>query len=217
MQLSKVTIEILKNMATINPGIIIRPGNRLATMNVLKTVFVNATIPDTFPSEFAIYDLNELLTSISAFENPDIEFNDDHLLIRGEHDEVEYRYSQPNVIVCPGDKNIVLPSVDKSFTLTRVFLERINRFSSIHKLKELKIDCNSITLLNRNGSGNKYKLKLDIECSDKSPSSYFKVENLCFIPMDYKVQISNKRIAQFISNNSDYDISYFITMDLGDD
>lgn len=217
MQLSKVTVEILKNMATINPGIVIRPGNQLATMNIMKSVFVSATVPDEFPVEFAIYDLNELLTSIQAFETPDIEFFDDHMVIRGNGDEVEYRFSQASVIVSPGEKKIVLPSSDKEFKLSKVHLDRINKFSSIHKLKELKIDCDCITLMNRNGSGNKYKIKVDINCDEGTVPSYMKVENLNFIPVDYDVAISNKKIARFTSASSDYPITYFATLEMGDD
>ncbi len=213
MKLSKITIEILKNFATINPGIIIKPGNRLVTMNVVRSMFADATIPDEFPVEFAIYDLNELLTSISAFDNPEVEFYDDYMKISGESDEVEYRFSQPSVVVSPGDKKIQLPSEDRKFVLTKTHQDRLSKFSSIHKLKELRIDRNSITLLNRNGTGNKYKLKLDIECETGMPPSFLKIDNLNFIPVDYTVAISTSRIARFCSMNSDYPITYFVTLD----
>lgn len=217
MKLSKVTVEILKNLATINPGIIIEPGNQLSTMNIMKTVFVSAKVPDEFPVEFAIYDLNELLTSISAFDNPEIEFGDTFLTIRGEFDEVEYSYSSASVIVSPKGKKIILPSEDKKFMLTKTNLDRINKFSGIHKLKDIKIDCDAITVLNKNGTGNKYKMKLDITCAADTNPSFMSVEKLNFIPVDYAVDISNKKIARFVSASSDYPITYFCTLDIGDE
>lgn len=217
MKLSKVTLEILKNLATINPGIVIRPGNKLSTMNIMKSVFVSATVPDEFPIKFAIYDLNELLTSISAFNTPDIEFLESYMVIRGDNDEVEYSYSSETVVVSPGDKKIALPSEDKKFTLSKVNLDRIMKFASIHKLKDLKIDDSTITLLNRNGTGNKYKIKMEITSGDDSVPSFMSVEKLNFIPVDYAVSISNKKISRFTSMSSDYPIEYFCTLDVSDE
>jgi hypothetical protein len=217
MKLAKVTLEILRNLASINQGIIIRPGSRLVTMNVMKSMFVNATIPDVFPKEFAIYDLNELLQSISAFNDPEIEFFDDKLTISEGSDEVEYRYSNPNVVISPGDRKITLTSEDKTFTLTKTHLDRIDKFASIHKLKEIKIDCKQICVLNRNNVGNRFSIQMDIRCTADMPDSFLKVENLKLIPVDYDVAISSKRIARFTSKSSDYPIEYYLTLEMGDD
>ena len=78
------TIEILKNFAGINQGLLIKKGNRLRTISVMKNVFAVAEIPDEFPRDFALYDLNEFLSTWSLLSKPDLEFKEDHILLKSE-------------------------------------------------------------------------------------------------------------------------------------
>lgn len=214
MKLSKNTINVLKNMASINQGLIIKPGKVLKTMNIMKSVFVVAQVEDEFPSEFAVYDLNELLSCLALFEDPELIFHDNNLTISSNSsEEVEFYYSNPNVIVSPGDRKIILQSEEKKFFLSKQHLDRINSFSVVHKLKDLKIDNKTITVYNKNGVGNKARLDIEILSEPNSPVSLLKIENLKFIPIDYDVTISSKGIARFISKNSEYQIEYYVTLD----
>ena len=58
MKLSKNTIEVLKNFATINTNILVREGSTLSTISTGKNIFARADIEESFPQEFAVYDLN---------------------------------------------------------------------------------------------------------------------------------------------------------------
>ena len=68
MKLSNDTREVLKNYSTINANLLVTSGNQIATMSQMKNIVSTATLPDTFESEFAIYDLNEFLSAMSLFE-----------------------------------------------------------------------------------------------------------------------------------------------------
>lgn len=216
MKLSKVTVEVLKNLADINQGIIINQGNTLQTMNVMKTMFVKAVVPDEFPSSFAIYDMLEFLNILGILGSPDLDFQDDHVILKDtdQGDEIEYFYSSPSVIVSPGDKSIVLSSVDKKFKLTQSALSRIDKISSTAKLKDIKISSKNLMIYNRNGVGIRAYLNLDIECSNpkQTNDSLFKIENLKLLPLDYEVSISEKGLAHFKSLNDVYNIEYFIAL-----
>ena len=74
MKLSSYTTSVLKNFATINQNLLIRKGNELLTMSAMKNVYGRANIEETFPKEFAIYDLNEFLAALSIFAVPILEF-----------------------------------------------------------------------------------------------------------------------------------------------
>ena len=65
MQISKNTFEVLKNFSEINENLLIKPGNELKTISVMKNVLAKATIEETFDKEFAIYDLNSFLNVLS--------------------------------------------------------------------------------------------------------------------------------------------------------
>ena len=150
MKLNKITIDILKNMAQINQGILFKSGKELRTMNVMKNIFAVAQIPDEIPNDFAIYDLNEFLSTYSLFDGCEVLFKDTMLVFENPGEQIDYHYSSPSVVVSPGDKKIRLPSEDKKFTLTKEVFDKIQRSSSVMKLKDISIDCSGITIFNRN-------------------------------------------------------------------
>ena len=61
MELSDRTLSVLKNYSNINPNIVISEGNTIKTMAVARNVVSSATVDETFPKSFGIYDLNEFL------------------------------------------------------------------------------------------------------------------------------------------------------------
>ena len=77
MILSKETLDILYNFSTINQNIFINKGNVLKTKSIQKTIYAEATIPDAFPKDFAIYNLKQFLSVINTFNGCDITFKDD--------------------------------------------------------------------------------------------------------------------------------------------
>jgi hypothetical protein len=213
MQLSKVTIEVLQNLASINQGLVFAPGKVLRSMNVMKNTFVVATIQENFPRDFAIYDLNEWLAALSLVNDCDVEFDDQKMTLKSGNQTTYYYYSSPTVVVSPGDKNIVLPSVDKSFVMERDVFDKVMRNSSALKLKDLEITCKGLRVFNQNNVGNQHNIELDMECAGDDQPAILKVENLKLIQTDYDVTISNKGIAHFKSRGDKYQIEYFIALE----
>ena len=65
MKLSNKTLEVLKNFSNINQNILIEEGNVVRTISTMKNILGSATITESFPIEFGIYDLNEFLGVMS--------------------------------------------------------------------------------------------------------------------------------------------------------
>ena len=84
MKLSEHTTSVLKNFATINQNLVIKEGSELLTMSAMKNIVAKADVEETFPKEFAIYDLNEFLAALSIFAVPILEFEDQYLIIKEE-------------------------------------------------------------------------------------------------------------------------------------
>ena len=57
MNLSKQTVDILKNYSTINSSIAVGTGSTLQTMSAMKNILVKSTVEESFETDFAIYDL----------------------------------------------------------------------------------------------------------------------------------------------------------------
>jgi hypothetical protein len=66
MKLSKDTLDVLKNFASINSGMEFKKGNTIRTMSSGKTVLAKASLKDEFPQDFCVYDLNQFL--IGSFD-----------------------------------------------------------------------------------------------------------------------------------------------------
>ena len=61
MQLHNDTIDILKNFSEINQNLLVKEGNTLSTISVMKNILADAEVSESFPKEFGIYDLNDFL------------------------------------------------------------------------------------------------------------------------------------------------------------
>ena len=84
----------------------------------MKNIVSTATVSDTFDSEFAIYDLNEFLSAMSLFNDPELTFGDKSVRIAQGSQDLTYFYSDPSVVTTPKTE-INMPSVDAEFTLTK--------------------------------------------------------------------------------------------------
>ena len=66
--LSKTTLAILKNFATINTSIVVKTGNVLKTISNAENILASAKVEETFPIDFAIYDLNQFIAGLLLFD-----------------------------------------------------------------------------------------------------------------------------------------------------
>jgi len=67
MKLNAKTLDVLKNFYSINPSLVVKEGNTLATISTNKTVLAKATVPDTFPNRFAMYNLGRFINSVTSY------------------------------------------------------------------------------------------------------------------------------------------------------
>ena len=76
MNISDETLDVLKNFASINPNIVINPGQNIKTISEAKNIMASAEIVEDFPQEFGVYDLNEFLSVLSLVQPADLSFDD---------------------------------------------------------------------------------------------------------------------------------------------
>ena len=56
MEISASTVNVLKNFASINSNIVIRPGNKIMTMSEAKNILAEVEVPEQFNNVIGIYD-----------------------------------------------------------------------------------------------------------------------------------------------------------------
>ena len=124
MNLSDNTLGILKNFAGINNSILVKEGNQLRTISVMKNILAEAQIPEDFPRQFGIYDLNQFLNGLSLHSDPNLDFTEESYLTISEGRR-KYFFADPQVIIAPPEKEITLPTEDVFFQLESVTLEKL--------------------------------------------------------------------------------------------
>ena len=223
MKLSSETVSVLKNFATINQNLIIKSGDELSTMSAMKNIYGKAKVKEVFPQEFAIYDLNEFLASISLFDIPDLDFKDDFLVITetgSSNTALKYWYSDPSVVTSP-TKDITMPECEVTFDLSSENLSTITKAAAVIGAPDMSLESMSSTVATlkvtdkKNATANDYALSLNVDNEDELQNAtykfWFKVENLKLIPGFYRVQVSSKNISHF--KNSSDNVEYFIALE----
>ena len=215
MKLSDKTLSLLKNFSSINQSILFKEGSSLRTISVMKNILAEATITETFPKDFGIYDLNQFLNGLNLHQTPELDFeNDKYVMIREGKSRSKYFFADPSVIVTPPDKEIVLPSEDVCFVLNTQQLDKLLKAAAIYQLPDLSAvgEAGVVRLVVRdkkNDTSNDFSIVVGE--TDSIFTFNFKVENIKILPGSYEVVISQKLLSQFTS--TDRDLKYYIAME----
>lgn len=213
MKLSKKTVELLKNFSNINPNLLIKQGNRLATITTHKNVMASVTVAETFPNDFGVYDLNEFLAAVSLFEDPELTFSAASVTMKENNNSIRFGAADASVLTAP-TKEIVFPDSDIDFTINASSLGMIQKTSAILRGGDLLISGDGSKIVatvcdKKNSALNTYNL--DLGTTDKNFNVYLKVENLKMLPGDYTVSISKKKISRFQA--SSIDLVYYVAVE----
>jgi len=215
MKLSDKTLSLLKNFSGINQSILFKEGDKLRTISVMKNILAEATITETFPKDFGIYDLNQFLNGLNLHQTPELDFeNDKYVMIREGKSRSKYFFADPSVIVTPPDKEILLPSEDVCFVLNTQQLDKLLKAAAIYQLPDLSAvgEAGVVKLVVRdkkNDTSNDFSIVVGE--TDSIFTFNFKVENIKILPGSYEVVISQKLLSQFTS--TDRDLKYYIAME----
>ncbi len=216
MQISRNTLEILKNFASINSNILVKPGNKIRTISNYKNVLAEADLGEDFDTEFGIWDLNKLLGTISLFDSPKFEFDEKYMTIEGDNGAtVRYYYSEPKLLTTV-TKEINMPNVAVSCTINEDDFKEIHRASSVLQLPDLKIssmgDSSILTIHDRkDSSSNSYTFEVGNNPDGAEFNFYFKVENMKMLPGEYDVDICETAVARF--SNKNVGLRYWVAME----
>jgi len=215
MNLSDNTLGILKNFAGINNSILVKEGNQLRTISVMKNILAEAEIPEDFPRQFGIYDLNQFLNGLSLHSDPNLDFTEQsYLTISEGRRKVKYFFADPQVIIAPPEKEITLPTEDVCFQLESITLEKLLKAAAVYQLPDLCAvsENGNIKLVvhdKKNDTSNEFAIVVGE--TDRNFSFNFKIENIKIIPGAYDVVISSKLLSRFV--NSKLNLTYYIALE----
>ena len=217
MELSDRSLQVLKNFSGINPNIIIRSGNTIRTMGEARNILATASVDESFPKDFGIYDLNEFIGVLSLVDQPRLRFEDEYVLIGDStgRSKVRYFFSSEETLTAPS-KDIEMPSPEVSFVLTNDTLNKLKRAASTLGHDQVSITGKdgvlSLSVVDsENSTSNTYSIDIDGEFKpDAQFNVIMNISNLKILPGDYEVQLSSKKISQF--KNKEVNVTYWIAI-----
>lgn len=206
MQLSKNTLAILANFASINQNILIKTGNVLSTRTVAKNIYVESTVEENFDQEFGVYNLSQFLGIISLFSDPTYELSKNSVTISQGKNKVQYLFAAPEVLDFP-DKAIKMPATDASFELSEEDLKSLLKAGAVLSATDLLISGDgqiiTCTVLDpKNPSSNTFAV--EVGTTDRVFSGYIKLESLKLPSGIYDVLLSSKKITHFKNKTMSY-------------
>lgn len=220
MKLSSETLNILKNFASINQGMFFRTGKTIRTVSSGKNILAEAVISEEIPTDFGVYDLNNLLSVISLHkEEPTFDFEDNNILISGlkGRSKIKYRFCAQNLIITPPDKSIEMSNPEITLKLSGEDLDWVLKAANVLSSPYIAIESNGKKISVKTFDSTNDAANTDsIEVADGNGDVYcriFKTENLKMISGGYLVKISSKGIANFKHETTN--LQYWICTEKG--
>ena len=203
MKISKETINVLKNYATISNNLRIYPGNVLTTLSPQQNIFAKCEVTDVFPKEANIYNLNTLLELISVYDDQEIEFGDNSLSISKGSDTFDYTYADPSVMIAPpAGKSIELDN-HFQFKMTSADIIMINKAAGITGAEQINIvAANGKAVLTVGDKAKSMKHTKTLGTTDLVFDVKLDVPNFRVTPEEYTVTLSKKKFLHFKSETA---------------
>lgn len=216
MKLDARTISILKNFASINQSIVVNPGKVLETISPSKTVMARATVLPEFDRPFAIYELPRFLSAVSMFKDPELQLDENHMIIKDKNQKIKYSYAEPSMILSPEGKSIRLANPEIEFKLEQDVLQSVLKAQATLGLPEIAVT----------GDGSRIKVQaidskqpgwdtydVDVGETDDTFQMVFKAENIRILPGTYEVAITSKGVGRFITSEEGSELTYYIAVE----
>ena len=214
MKLSENTVSVLKNYSTINQNLMINAGSTLTTMSAMKNIVARSTVAETFEKDIAIYDLNEFLAALSLFESPELDFQENFVMMsnEGSSRSLKYFYSDPSVVTTV-KRDITMPECEVSFKFSDKELSDITKAAAVIGVPDMVLENGSLRVTDKkNDTANHFAMEVDyVNAVETDHKFWFKVENLKLMPGTYEVGVSKNKISNF--KNTNVDIEYFIALE----
>jgi hypothetical protein len=212
MQFSDRTTTIIKNFSGINPSLVLKPGNTIKTISPQKTIVASAEISDEIPGTAHIFNVSRLLSIMSLYEKPNLEFEEKRFIISEGKKKTYYTFADPSNIILPPEKEVKFPSVDVEVDVSWENLQSVMKAADILQLPEVAFvgdsgACYIKAIKSAETSADTFGVELG-ETEDTF-CLILKTENLKMLPGDYKVSLSSKGISKFTGK----DVKYWVAVE----
>ena len=216
MIISDDTLKVLQNFASVNPNLVLKPGQKVRTISEAKNIMAIADITEDMPMEFGVYDLNEFLSVHGLIENASLSFDDKSMTLSNGDQKIKYYFAETEILTQP-QKVITMPNAEVGVTLTEKVLDQIKKAASVLGHMELSLSGENGVVTARvldvkDATANTFDIVVDKDNNCKETFNFVvNIPNLKLLPGDYFVSISSKLISNW--QNTNYPVEYFIALE----
>ena len=214
MRISDTTMQILKNFATINANLLIRPGNRLTSIATTQSVLGTAEVAETFPEEVPIYDLPNFLSVLSMDKEADLEFCGEHVMITANGGTIKYKYADASLLTAPPENVQIQLEVLFDFSITAKELADMKKASSLIGASVMSIKCDgekSTILIGNPTKPDANQYSREIGETDVVLRADLDMARVNFVPDDYDVAVCNPAFVYFKGKNGG--VEYYVSLE----
>jgi hypothetical protein len=222
MKISSNTINLLQSFSQISSNLLVKPGNKMAIRNgPVNSIQARANVEEQFPVQFAIYDLNQLLSLLSVSNDPDIQFGEKSMIIRsGNGGEIEYFYADPTLVTAPSENSPQLEDVF-TFDMSSNDITTIIKTASIVSATMLSIEAKNGTVtlsINDPKNNTSHSFRKVVGTSDLTFNAKMSIDSFKVVPDSYKVRIANAiaksgKVLVFFFESTTRSLTYLIAAD----
>jgi len=221
MKISSKTVSLLQSFAQISPNLLVKMGNKLATRNSVNSIQARAVVEETFPQQFAVYDLGQFLMLLSMSQTPDIEFHEKHLEIKhGGGVNHTFNYADESLVTAPADTPPQLEHL-YSFKLSAANINMIVKTASVVSATMMNIVSKNgkVTLsVNDPKNSTAHSLTQPLGESDMSFDVKMAIDTFKIVPGDYTVHVSHAiakagKVLVFFFESTTSELTYLIAAD----
>lgn len=217
MKLNEKTLAILKNFSTINPQILLTPGNSIRTQSGSDDLLAFATVKDTIPVTTGIHDLNRFIAVVSLFTDPDIDITEDRIIIKTDRQVVNFTTAPEGMIQkalkedyeFPGPESVNISATDLSKTMKAA--TTLGHSEILFRGADGVVTLEGINT--NNPTDNTYSL--EVGKTEHTFKLLLNKDRMLMLPRDYRVTFTKDMGIEFTAEDVRYFVGYYNGTDVG--
>lgn len=216
IKISKTTLDILKNFASISNGIAFKAGMPLKVVSPRKDIFAKANVDEKFP-DHSIYEVSKFLGVLNTFKDPELKYGEKMVTISSGPAKVDYYYAAEGLITY-NEKEFKPADPVYSFKLSAAQIQQTLTIASQLRHNEMQFLADGETVYTRAVTSVNKKIdetnafSLEVGKSEVEFDCSINMENVKLIDGDYTVEvyiIGDRGIVKFAHDT--IDLVYFIS------
>lgn len=216
IKISKTTLDILKNFASISNGIAFKAGMPLKVVSPRKDIFAKANVDEKFP-DHSIYEVSKFLGVLNTFKDPELKYGEKMVTLASGPAKVDYYYAAEGLITY-NEKEFKPADPVYSFKLSAAQIQQTLTIASQLRHNEMQFLADGETVYTRAVTSVNKKIdetnafSLEVGKSEVVFDCSINMENVKLIDGDYTVEvyiIGDRGIVKFAHDT--IDLVYFIS------